>query len=74
MADEENLLIAFVRLSKSGKGMNVNINLDNVNKADVYTDKNGTNWVSATSFAPAVEEVLSGDKEVTAISQMPKTD
>ena len=63
-------LMGFVRRTKSGKGLRISISADAFNKAERYTTKDGTEFVPMFIRLASIYQILEGEKEVTAVSQL----
>lgn len=66
----ESTLAGYVRASKSGKCLKVSLDAKAFKKLKTYETKDGTKFVQLVINSDKVGELLSGDREVTSISQL----
>ena len=66
----ETKLVGYARRSLTGNTLTVNLSVDAFMKAERYTGKDGSEYVSLTAFADKVRMVLDGNREVTAVMQI----
>ncbi len=69
----ENILVGYVRKSKAGKGLKVNIDIEALRECKPFDSKDGKTYVSLVVNLGKVEAVIRGDQEVTSISHIVDT-
>jgi len=65
---ENTVLVGFVRLSQSGKSINLSIKPEVIAKLPVFEGKNGEKMVNSFITIKAIDELIDNKKEVTSIS------
>jgi len=65
---ENTKLVGFVRLSQSGKAINLSIKPEVIAELPVFEGKNGEKIVNAFITIKAIDELIDNKKEVTSIS------
>jgi len=65
---ENTKLVGFVRLSSTGKSLNLSIKPEVIAQLPIYEGKNGDKMVNAFITIKAIDELIDDKKEVTSIS------
>lgn len=65
-----SVLIGYVRRSKGGNALKVNISAHAFEKAQRYMSKNGEEFVGLVVNLDRLREVITGEREVTSICQI----
>lgn len=63
-------LVGYVRKSRSGQGLKINISVDAFENAKRYISKDGKEFVPLVVQCEKVREVLDGRREVTSVCQL----
>lgn len=63
-------LVGFVRMSRTGNAVKVSISKDAFTNARSYLSQNGEEFVPLVINLSQLEQLISGEKEVTSISQI----
>ncbi len=66
----ESKLIGYVRKSKGGCALKLSIDAKAFSEAERFSTKDGREYVQLISNIPKIEEIISGDREVTSICQL----
>ena len=61
-------LIGWLRKTKEGKGIKINISVDDIEKLPTYTSKDGKRYVRAVVSTGAIYSILEGRKDVVRVS------
>jgi hypothetical protein len=65
-----SVLIGYVRKSRGGSALKVNISAQAFEKAQRYMSKSGEEFVGLVVNLDRLKEVISGEREVTSICQI----
>ena len=63
-------LIGYLRLSKTGNTLKMNISVEAFENAERYLALDGTEFVTLVSHRAKVDEILAGGRDVTSICQV----
>ena len=66
----ESKLVGYLRKSKGGCALNLSIDAQAFSEAEKFSSRDGREFVSLITNIPKVEEIISGDREVTSICQL----
>ena len=66
----ESKLIGYVRKSNKGTTLNFSIDTQAFSEAEKFSSRDGREFVQLITNIPKVEEIISGDREVTSICQL----
>lgn len=70
----ENTLVGYVRKSKAGKALRLSVDIEAFNAAEHYESNDGRKFVSLIVNLDKVEQIISGDREVTSLVQITDED
>ena len=66
----ESKLIGYVRKSNKGSALKLSIDAQAFSEAEKFSSRDGREFVALVASIPKIEEILSGDREVTSICQL----
>lgn len=66
----ESKLMGFVRKTKNGNGVTVSVDTEAFKDAERYETKAGKEFVSMVISIAKLQQVINGEKEVTAANQI----
>jgi len=66
----ESVLVGYVRKSKAGGALRMSIDVSAFEKAERFQSGDGRDFVSLIANVDKVEQILSGDREVTSLCQI----
>lgn len=68
--NQENLLVGYIRKSNRGQAIKLSLAADAFDAAERYTGQDGTEYVGLVASLDRVMEVISGERDVTSVSQL----
>ncbi len=66
----ESKLVGYVRKSNGGAALKLSIDAQAFSEAEKFSSRDGREFVQLIANIPKVEEIISGDREVTSICQL----
>ena len=66
----ESKLVGYLRKSQSGSALKFSIDAKAFSEAETFSTKDGREFVQLIANIPKVEEIISGDREVTSLCQL----
>jgi hypothetical protein len=63
-------LVGYVRVSRDGETVVMNISVKQFLQAERYTSRDGEEYVSLRAGADRIKKVMGGEKELTALIQV----
>ncbi|MCK4757003.1 MAG: hypothetical protein KAS67_00975 [Thermoplasmata archaeon] len=66
----ESKLIGYIRKSNSGCALKFSIDAEAFSEAEKFSTKDGREFVQLVANIPRVEDIISGDREVTSLCQL----
>lgn len=66
----ESELIGYVRKSKTGNALKLNIAKDAFENANTYSSQDGSEYVQLVARIDKVVEIIEGEREVTSLCQI----
>ena len=66
----ESQLIGYVRKSNGGGALKLSVDAEAFSKAERFSTKDGREYVQLITNIPKIQEIISGEREVTSLCQL----
>jgi len=66
----ESKLVGYIRKSNAGSALKLSIEKQAFMDAEVFSTRDGREYVQLVANIPKITEIISGDREVTSICQL----
>ena len=66
----ESQLIGYVRKSNGGGALKLSVDAEAFDKAERFSTKDGREYVQLITNIPKIQEIISGEREVTSLCQL----